>query len=84
MAGRAAVLQLLPLALSETPKVGLLKGGYPEVLQKPRNASLWFASYLQTYLERDVLSISAVQDSSKFRRLQVEGVSCITFGINKG
>ena len=58
MAGRAAVLQLLPLALSETPKVSLLKGGYPEVLQRPRNASLWFASYLQTYLERDVRSIS--------------------------
>ncbi len=68
MAGRAAVLQLLPLALSETPKVSLLKGGYPEVLQRPRNASLWFASYLQTYLERDVRSISAVQDLSKFRR----------------
>jgi uncharacterized protein len=68
MAGRAAVLQLLPLSLAESPKVSLLRGGYPEVLLKPRSASLWFASYLQTYLERDVRSVSAVQDLPKFRR----------------
>jgi len=32
MAGRAAVFQLLPLSRSESGKVSLLKGGFPEVL----------------------------------------------------
>ena len=68
MAGRAAVLQLLPFSGRETPKVSLLRGGFPEVLARPHAASLWFSSYLQTYLERDVRAISAVQDLATFRR----------------
>ena len=68
MAGRAAVLQLLPMSVRETAKVGLLRGGFPEVLARPGVATLWFGSYLQTYLERDVRAISAVQDLSVFRR----------------
>ena len=43
MAGRAAVLQLLPLSARETPKVSLLRGGYPEVLARPAGARLWFS-----------------------------------------
>ncbi|MBM3320735.1 MAG: ATP-binding protein [Candidatus Eisenbacteria bacterium] len=68
MAGRAAVLHLFPMSVREHPKVGILRGGYPEVLARPRAASLWFSSYLQTYLERDVRSIAAVQDLAAFRR----------------
>ena len=68
MAGRAAVLQLLPLSAREMPKVSVLRGGYPEVLARPADARLWFASYLQTYLERDVRAVTAVRDLSTFRR----------------
>jgi uncharacterized protein len=68
MAGRAAILQLLPMSHTESPKASLLLGGYPEVLARPRAASLWFASYIQSYLEKDVRSITAVQDIAKFRR----------------
>lgn len=68
MAGRTAVLQLYPMSARETPKVSLLRGGYPEVLARPRAAALWFSCYLQTYLERDVRSISAVHDLTTFRR----------------
>jgi predicted AAA+ superfamily ATPase len=68
MAGRAAVLQLLPLSSRETPKVSLLRGGYPEVVARPDGARLWFSSYLQTYLERDVRSVTAVKDLVTFRR----------------
>jgi uncharacterized protein len=68
MAGRAAVLQLLPLAWNETPKVSPLRGGYPEVLARPGSARLWFSSYLQTYLERDVRAVTAVKDLALFRR----------------
>ena len=68
MAGRAAVLQLMPLSARETPKVSLLRGGYPEVLARPGAARLWWSSFLQTYLERDVRAVTAVRDLATFRR----------------
>jgi len=68
MAGRAAVMQLLPLSAGESPKAMLLRGSYPEVVAQPQAARLWFSSYLQTYLERDVRSVSSVQDLAMFRR----------------
>ena len=68
MAGRAAILQLLPFSVSETPKVNMLHGGFAEVLARPKSRGLWFASYLQTYLERDVRAITNVRDLVTFRR----------------
>jgi len=68
MAGRAAVLQLLPFSLAETDRVSLLLGGYPEVLARPKARALWFSSFLQTYLERDVRAVTNVRDLSTFRR----------------
>lgn len=68
MAGRPAILQLLPFSVSETPKVNMLHGGFPEVLARPKSRGLWFASYLQTYLERDVRAITSVRDLVTFRR----------------
>ncbi len=68
MAGRAAILQLLPFSLSESDRVSLLAGGFPEALARPKARDLWFASYIQTYLERDVRAITNVRDLSTFRR----------------
>ncbi len=67
MAGRAAVLHLLPFSTRETPRVSLLRGGYPEVVAH-RSPRLWFSSYVQTYLERDVRAVTAVRDLATFRR----------------
>jgi predicted AAA+ superfamily ATPase len=68
MAGRAAILQLLPFSVTENSKANLLYGGFPEVLARPKSRALWFASYLQTYLERDVRAITNVRDLVTFRR----------------
>jgi uncharacterized protein len=68
MAGRAAVLQLLPFSVREHAKVDVLAGGFPEALHSRRRASLWFSSYVQTYLERDVRQVLAVRDLATFRR----------------
>jgi len=68
MTGRAAILQMLPFSVAESDKVSLLHGGFPEVLARPAARSLWFASYLQTYLERDVRAITNVRDLVTFRR----------------
>ncbi len=48
--------------------MGPLAGGFPEVVLHPRGRDLWYASYLQTYIERDVRSITSVRDLAVFRR----------------
>lgn len=68
MAGRAAVFQLLPFSQEESEKVSPFSGGFPEVLSKPAVADIWFRSYVQTYLERDIRGVSAIRDLSVFRR----------------
>jgi hypothetical protein len=68
MAGRAAVFSLLPLSAHELGAWRMLRGGFPEVVHRPGSAELWFSSYVQTYLERDVRSLRAVKDLSTFRR----------------
>lgn len=68
MAGRVAIFQLFPFSSAESAKVSLLRGGFPEVIVKPFSANTWFRSYIQTYLERDVRSVSSVRDLPTFRR----------------
>lgn len=38
------------------------------MIARPAAAALWFSSYLQTYLERDVRAVTAVRDLATFRR----------------
>jgi predicted AAA+ superfamily ATPase len=68
LAGRAAMFHLLPFSLMESSKVTLLKGGFPEVLSRPSTGPIWFRSYVQTYLERDVRMVSSIRDLATFRR----------------
>ena len=45
-----------------------LRGGYPELAARPdRDASLWHASYIQTYLERDVRTLRQVGDLTQYQ-----------------
>jgi hypothetical protein len=95
LAGRAAVLRLLPLSYHEItghPATNLpwesgprearrapapmdlwariLCGGYPELVANPkRDATLWHASYVQTYLERDVRTLRQIGDLTQFQSL---------------
>lgn len=68
MAGRAAVLHLLPFSASETRDCDPFLGGFPEVRARPKSVDLWMASYVQTYLERDVRAVTQVRDLGTFRR----------------
>jgi len=68
MAGRVAVLHLMPLSVVESQKVNLIRGGYPGVINRPSAAEIWFRSYVQTYLERDVRAVTAIRDLGTFRR----------------
>ena len=80
LAGRLAVFTLLSFSINEqlrgrtgpdflTLKKMVLKGGFPEiVLDHTIDTRLWFASYLQTYLERDVRQLRQVGDLMDFQR----------------
>ncbi|MBR4670135.1 MAG: ATP-binding protein [Butyrivibrio sp.] len=47
------------------------RGGYPELQNPDMDWQMFFASYVKTYLERDVRELSAVQDLDAFRRFMI-------------
>ena len=51
----------------------LLRGGFPPALQidSETDRGLWFAAYVQTYLERDLRQLSAVSSLPDFRRMMM-------------
>jgi hypothetical protein len=77
LAGRACVLELLPLSYSEYkthPQLPdmtiwelLFKGGYPRPYQEGQDYHLWCHSYIRTYIERDVRTLIQVKDLLKFQ-----------------
>lgn len=77
LAGRVGLTRLLPLAATEIPAVSqhklsldglMLKGGYPALHTQPVEPSDWFASYIATYVERDVRQVLNIQSLPTFQR----------------
>jgi predicted AAA+ superfamily ATPase len=77
LAGRASLIELHPLRLKELSDGGdmptsldryLLQGGYPAVHARGLDAQRYYADYVASYVERDVRSLSAVQDLGTFQR----------------
>jgi predicted AAA+ superfamily ATPase len=74
LAGRVAVLELLPFALEElagrvAPSAAeqIWRGGYPPVVLNPEAREIWLRSYLSTYLERDVRQLQNIRDLGQFQ-----------------
>lgn len=75
LAGRVAIVPLHSLGLEEVRAAGLSAaepdylwlGGYPG-LYAGQAPELWFASYVATYLERDVRNVTRVADLAQFQR----------------
>jgi len=77
LAGRVAVLELLPLAFSEMDRAGVVPdsieslmatGAYPRIYDRGLTPQQWYANYVTTYLERDVRQLKNVTDLSLFHR----------------
>jgi predicted AAA+ superfamily ATPase len=76
LAGRASILELLPLTYHEyRTHEGftemdvwpfLFYGGYPRPYQEALDHHLWLGSYVRTYIERDVRDLLNIKDLSKF------------------
>jgi len=77
LAGRAAVLHLLPLSRREVTRFAnhpqtldetLLSGGYPRIFDQNLRPADWLSSYVAAYLERDVRTLSNIGDMVTFQR----------------
>ena len=78
LAGRSAMLNLMPLTLNEARRFNsdttealdqvLLHGGYPRIFDQNMVPGDWLSAYVATYVERDVRSIAAVSDLTAFQR----------------
>lgn len=77
LAGRTALLRLLPLSLTELREAHItdpierviLKGGYPRIYKENLPLSNAYSSYFQTYVERDVRQILQIKDLIQFERM---------------
>ena len=77
LAGRTAVYNLLPLSRGETIRFSrypetleesLFAGSYPRIFDGNLDPVDWLGSYVATYIERDVRTISNVDDLATFQR----------------
>ena len=75
LAGRTALLRLLPLSLTERHQTGasravddiLYSGFYPRILAGKLNPTEELADYFDTYVERDVRQLAEFQDLPLFQ-----------------
>lgn len=91
LAGRCAVLSLHTLGFNELRAAGrlpsadpldlLLRGGFPRMWAEPDlPTDLYFASYLATYLERDVrnlVQVGSLRDFERFVRALAARTGCL-------
>ncbi|MDZ4150808.1 MAG: ATP-binding protein, partial [Methylicorpusculum sp.] len=77
LAGRVGIITLLPLSLHELKKNKLLSdnphevvfnGFYPRLHDETINPTIFYASYIQTYVERDVRQLVTVGDLEAFQK----------------
>lgn len=77
LAGRVALVSLLPFSLAELQAVNrapgsleeLLHGGlYPPIHDRRLDPGIWYGNYVATYVERDVRQMIHVRDLGTFQR----------------
>ena len=77
LAGRTALVELLPLSISELRAAGrldahyashLVKGFFPAIYSRDLLPHDWLQGYLVTYAERDARQLAAIQDLGAFQR----------------
>ena len=75
LAGRAAILKLLPFSISELQNVKLVpdsyeqlifRGMYPGIYDRDIDPEYFYPSYISTYIERDVRQIKNIENLYSF------------------
>ena len=75
LAGRTALLRLLPFSLAERGRTGasdtiddiIYSGFYPRILDQGLDPSQALGDYFETYVERDVRRLGEIRNLSSFR-----------------
>ncbi len=76
LAGRIALLTLLPLSVRELKSANLLpkdmhafvfKGCYPRLYESELDGAKWYSDYMRTYIERDVRQLNKLLDVGQFQ-----------------
>ena len=76
LAGRTALLRLLPFSLAERRRAEphetvdelLHRGFYPRILDQGLEPRQAYAAYFETYVERDLRQLAEIRNLSSFRR----------------
>jgi uncharacterized protein len=77
LAGRTALVELLPLSVAELRQVSLLDASYASLLVRGFSPAIysrslepheWLQAFLVTYAERDARQLAAIQNLSAFQR----------------
>ncbi len=76
LAGRTAILTLLPFTFKEIQQFGvetntfklIVNGGYPRIYEQKVSIDRFFNSYVQTYIERDLRLMANIKDLSLFEK----------------
>lgn len=74
LAGRVALLRLLPFSLHELKKINpslnlnevLFNGFYPRIHDQKLRPTKWLNNYIETYIDKDVRLIKNIQDLNLF------------------
>ena len=78
LAGRVGILKLLPFSFREAERgqqgqlevdLFALEGGYPRLRSAGMPSSVYFPSYIDTYVERDVVGLLDVRNKAEFHKL---------------
>ncbi|MBI5346405.1 MAG: ATP-binding protein [Chlamydiae bacterium] len=76
LAGRTALLSLLPMSLGELADAdkklsldeAILKGGYPRIFKDQLDPTKAYRNYFQTYVERDLRELIHIKNLSQFQK----------------
>jgi predicted AAA+ superfamily ATPase len=76
LAGRVAIVKLFPLSFDElkiahllpsSPEKAMFTGFYPSIYDRNLRPADFYANYFETYIQRDVRELQAVQNLTTFR-----------------
>ncbi|MDX3916358.1 MAG: ATP-binding protein [Pseudosphingobacterium sp.] len=76
LSGRVALFKLLPFDIQEMENARLLsktytdacfKGFYPAIFDREIDPNIFYANYIQTYIEKDVTTLINIRDLKTFR-----------------
>lgn len=76
LAGRTAILNLLPFSLAERKNCetwtedlwqDIFRGSYPRIYDRDLDPASWYIDYITTYVERDVHQLKGINDLRSFR-----------------